>query len=193
MKEAWGFVLPAESNRCVTLRAYVGVVAAAVVVVVPAAVLLLLILLLLSSLLLLLPFSPCPHQRRPPQTSPHQRRPQALCLHVLRHAFHSVAVSCLLVFSGLFRLAPLAPLVLSCLVPLPRVIEKSRGPRAAAEAALKHCTLQDATFLRPLELCGPRGGILGVLSTVTDPLDARATRRESCVDGFVEAKTHLYR
>lgn len=61
------------------------------------------------------------------------------------------------------------------------------------EAALSHCTLQDATFLRPLELLGPRRSILGVLSAVTDPLDARATRQQGCVDGFVEARTHLYR
>lgn len=61
------------------------------------------------------------------------------------------------------------------------------------EAALKHCTLQDATFLRPLELRGPQRGILGVLSAVTDPLDTRATRQQSCLDGFVEARTHLYR
>lgn len=68
-----------------------------------------------------------------------------------------------------------------------------RGPRATAEAALKHCTLQDTTFLRPLELLGPRRGILGMLSAITDPLDARATGQQACVDGFVEARTHLYR
>eukprot|EP00752_Nemacystus_decipiens_P012200 g10816.t1 len=71
--------------------------------------------------------------------------------------------------------------------------ESNRGPRASVEAALKHCTLQDETFLRPLQLLGPRRDILGVLSAVTDPLDARATRQQDCVDGFVEARTHLYR
>eukprot|EP00903_Cladosiphon_okamuranus_P012367 g11592.t1 len=73
--------------------------------------------------------------------------------------------------------------------------ESNRGPRAATEAASKHCTLQDMTFLRPLELLGPRRDILGVLSALTDPLDARATGQRDCgcVDGFVEARTHLYR
>ncbi|CAM9685266.1 unnamed protein product, partial [Ectocarpus sp. 12 AP-2014] len=70
--------------------------------------------------------------------------------------------------------------------------ESNRGPRAAVEAALKHCTLQDLTFMRPLELRGPRWCILGALSAVTDPLDSRP-KQQSCVDGFVEARTHLYR
>lgn len=84
------------------------------------------------------------------------------------------------------RLNPSARLTLPAAVP-------RRAPRAAVEAALKHCTLQDTTFTRPLELLGCRQGILGVLSAVTDPLDARATRQQSCVDGLVEARTHLYR
>ncbi|CAN0507164.1 unnamed protein product, partial [Ectocarpus sp. 12 AP-2014] len=58
-------------------------------------------------------------------------------------------------------------------------------------SALKHCTLQDLTFMRPLELRGPRWCILGALSAVTDPLDSRP-KQQSCVDGFVEARTHLY-
>ncbi|CAM9371126.1 unnamed protein product, partial [Ectocarpus sp. 8 AP-2014] len=70
--------------------------------------------------------------------------------------------------------------------------ESNRGPRAAVEAALKHCTLQDLTFMRALELRGPRWCILGALSAVTDPLDSRP-KQQSCIDGFVEARTHLYR
>ncbi|CAN0215647.1 unnamed protein product [Pylaiella littoralis] len=70
--------------------------------------------------------------------------------------------------------------------------KSNRGPRAAVEAALKHCTLQDMTFMRPLELWGPRWAIAGALSAVTDPLDSRPTQ-ESCMDGFVEAQTYLYR
>lgn len=67
-----------------------------------------------------------------------------------------------------------------------------RGPRAATEAVLKHCTLQDVTFLRPLEIRGPISCLLGVLSTITDPLDCRH-KDWVCVQGFVEAPTHVHR
>lgn len=60
------------------------------------------------------------------------------------------------------------------------------------EAALKHCTVQDLTFLRPLEMRGPFKFLIGLLTAVLDPLDCRATHPD-CVAGLVEASTHLYR
>lgn len=62
----------------------------------------------------------------------------------------------------------------------------------AVEAALKHCTLQDVTFLRPLEMHGRLRDLLGLLSTVMDPLDERP-RTRSCLAGYVEASSFLYR